>query len=246
MGRSTLQASNKAIIWPWFIVGCILLVAALTAFFWAFSLEHLSPSRRFLLMWLLPLASGIACACFAGSIEGTGKVATITVATTGGFTVWLLTILLLPLIPQNQSANELQSKLEDDHQEIVRQFDKEAGEERTAEKRVAFDAIKGEVVERLATIRHAKRSNHEIRFRDLTKSLLFFLESMNVQEILSPNMVEMIRVKCVDKSLENLPSDFFESSKSQKELGSDLFTSGEIFTHGEEFWTNKSGVTGTP
>jgi hypothetical protein len=89
--------------WPWFVVGCILLAAGLAAFFWAFSLDYLSPSRRFLLMWLLPLASGFACGCFAGSLKVSGPVGTVVVAATGGFAVFLLTHLLLPNIPESRA-----------------------------------------------------------------------------------------------------------------------------------------------
>jgi hypothetical protein len=85
--------------WRWFILGCVLLAAALIAFFWAFSLDYLSPSRRFLLMWLLPLVSGFACGCFAGSLKVSGPAGNLAIAATGGFAVWLLSFYLLPRIP---------------------------------------------------------------------------------------------------------------------------------------------------
>lgn len=91
-----MPPTRNTVSWPWFIVGCILLAAALVAFFWGFSLGELTESQRFLLMWILPLASGFAAGCFAGSLKATGTVGTLTVAATGGFAVWLLSFLLLP------------------------------------------------------------------------------------------------------------------------------------------------------
>jgi hypothetical protein len=93
------EKMNNKTNWPAFIIGCILLAAAIAAFFWAFSLESLSPSRRFLLLWILPLASGFACLSFAGSIKANGPIGTIAVGATGGFAVWLLTFFGLPAIP---------------------------------------------------------------------------------------------------------------------------------------------------
>jgi uncharacterized protein (TIGR02594 family) len=97
------KATNQ-IEWQWFIVGCLALVSALASFFWAFSFEKLSPSRRFLLLWMLPLASGFACGCFAGSIKATTK-GTLAVVATGGFAVWLITFFLLQRIPTEPVEN---------------------------------------------------------------------------------------------------------------------------------------------
>jgi hypothetical protein len=93
-----MARSKTTVNWPWFIVGCIVLCAAFGVFFWAFSLGDLTSSRRFLLMWLLPLASGFACGCFAGSLRASGPVGPLAVAATGGFAVWLLSYFLLPEI----------------------------------------------------------------------------------------------------------------------------------------------------
>ena len=91
------MSNGKApIAWPWFIVGCVLLLAALVAFFWGFALGDLTSSQRSLLMWLLPLASGFAAGCFAGSLHATGTVGTVTISAFGGFAVWVLSYFLLP------------------------------------------------------------------------------------------------------------------------------------------------------
>jgi uncharacterized protein (TIGR02594 family) len=115
-----MPRNNKIMEWRWFIVGSIILCAALGAFFWAFSLGTLSPSRRFLLLWMLPLASGFACGCFAGSIKATTK-GTLAVVATGGFAVWLLTFFLLQRVPVEEPSNpkvinllqELQASIND-------------------------------------------------------------------------------------------------------------------------------------
>lgn len=106
--------------WPWFIVGCVMLVAALVAFFWAFSLRDLTESQRFLLMWLLPLASGFAVGCFAGSTHATGTLGTITVAATGGFAVWLLSYFLLPKPPQMPDSIAISFQRPEKFQEAAR------------------------------------------------------------------------------------------------------------------------------
>jgi hypothetical protein len=87
---------NGGIVWPWFIVGSVLLVVAIVAFFWGFALGNLTPSQHFLLMWLLPLSSGFAAGCFVGSLKATGPIGQIAVTATGGFAVWFLSFLLLP------------------------------------------------------------------------------------------------------------------------------------------------------
>jgi hypothetical protein len=47
-------------------------------------------------MWLLPLASGFACGCFAGPLRLSGPISSLAIAATGGFAVWLLSYYLLP------------------------------------------------------------------------------------------------------------------------------------------------------
>jgi hypothetical protein len=105
------SSNQKDFNWPWFIIGCVFLIAAIAAFFWAFSFEHLSPSRRFLLMWLLPLASGFGCGCFAGSFRFSGPYGSLAVAATGGFAVWLFSYFLLPDIPQHSSSRSVDAAI---------------------------------------------------------------------------------------------------------------------------------------
>ena len=104
------SAANQAeIVWPWFIVGCVLLLVAVVAFFWAFALGKLTEGQHFLLMWILPLSSGFAVGCFAGSLKATGPIGAVTATATGGFAVWLLSYFLLPkpskIAPDSVSAN---------------------------------------------------------------------------------------------------------------------------------------------
>jgi hypothetical protein len=92
------QAVNNhtEIVWPWFIIGCVLLVVAIIAFFWGFAIRNITSSQYTLLMWILPLSSGFAVGCFAGSLNATGPVGQFTVTAAGGFAVWLLSYFLIP------------------------------------------------------------------------------------------------------------------------------------------------------
>ena len=83
-----MSNNDRPFSWPWFILGCFLLLAAFVAFFWSFALGELTHDRRMLLMWILPLASGFACGCFSGSVSTSGKVG-LAVTATGGFAVWI-------------------------------------------------------------------------------------------------------------------------------------------------------------
>jgi len=91
-----MNNGSRSFSWPWFILGCFLLLVAVVAFFWGFALGELTPARRFLLMWILPLASAFACGCFSGAMSASGPLGTLTIAATGGFAVWLLSYFLLP------------------------------------------------------------------------------------------------------------------------------------------------------
>jgi hypothetical protein len=91
-----MNDAERGINWPWFILGCVLFVVAIVAFFWAFALGNLTRSQHFLLMWLLPLASGFACGCFSGSLSASGPLGNFSIAAVGGFAVWLLSYFLLP------------------------------------------------------------------------------------------------------------------------------------------------------
>jgi hypothetical protein len=88
--------SAPPVNWPWFIIGCVLLLVAIVAFFWAFKLGKLTEGQHFLLMWILPLSSGFAAGSFMGSLQASGPIGQLTVAATGGFAVWLLSYKLLP------------------------------------------------------------------------------------------------------------------------------------------------------
>jgi hypothetical protein len=102
---------RQSISWPWFIVGLVVLTASLIVFFWAFSLGDLSPSRVYLLRWLLPLASGFICGCFAGSLRVSGPIGALAIGATGGFAIWILTFFFLadPSRPQPGGINRLQA-----------------------------------------------------------------------------------------------------------------------------------------
>src|SRR5205823_10265595 len=70
-----MNNGSRSFSWPWFILGCFLLLVAVVAFFWGFALGELTPARRFLLMWILPLASAFACGCFSGAMSASGPLA---------------------------------------------------------------------------------------------------------------------------------------------------------------------------
>lgn len=92
-----LADTQPTISWPGFIIGCVLLLVAVVAFFWGFWLgDKLGSNRHFLLMWILPLSSGFASFAFAGSLKATGPIGQIAITATGGFAVWLLSYFLLP------------------------------------------------------------------------------------------------------------------------------------------------------
>ena len=103
------SGNQSEIAWPWFIIGCVLLVVAFVAFFWAFALKNLTEGQHFLLMWILPLSSGFAVGCFSGSLKATGPVGALTISAAGGFAVWLLSYFLLPkpstAAPDSDSIN---------------------------------------------------------------------------------------------------------------------------------------------
>ncbi len=96
LAQSQSVENQGGIVWPWFIIGCTLLAVAIIAFFWGFAIANLTPSQHLLLMWILPLSSGFAVGCFAGSLNATGPVGQFTVTAAGGFAVWLLSFFLLP------------------------------------------------------------------------------------------------------------------------------------------------------
>ncbi len=79
--------------WRFFIIGLIFGMAALVLAFWGFALSEMKPHQYFILRWIFPLASGVAAGGFTGSLVTSGKrvIATLAVAATGGFAVWLIT-----------------------------------------------------------------------------------------------------------------------------------------------------------
>jgi hypothetical protein len=94
--------SADGIEWRWFILGCVLILVAIIAFFWGFALGELKHGQYMLLMWILPLSSGFAAGSFAGSIKATGPIGQIAITATGGFAVWLLSFLLIPKPPKTE------------------------------------------------------------------------------------------------------------------------------------------------
>ncbi len=63
---------------------------------WAFAIGNLTPDRREILRWGLPIASAIAAGSFTGGIRVTKSVlGHLGVAATGGFAVWLITFYVL-------------------------------------------------------------------------------------------------------------------------------------------------------
>lgn len=90
------------ISWPFFVVGLCLMVYAFYISSKAFDVGTLTSDQRFILLWILPLASGFLCGAFAGNISAKTKkgYAGWAVAATGGFAVWILSYFLLPSIQQ--------------------------------------------------------------------------------------------------------------------------------------------------
>ena len=89
---------SAGISWPFFFVGLCLMDYAFYMSSKAFDAGTLTGDQRFILLWLLPLASGFLCATFAGKISAKTKkgFAGWAVAATGGFAVWILSFFLLP------------------------------------------------------------------------------------------------------------------------------------------------------
>lgn len=73
----------------WFYLGCAMLLVAAVAFFVAF-FTGIDQSRKFLLLWLLPLVSGFCAGCFAGAMQLSGK-KILGVTAAGGFAVYIFT-----------------------------------------------------------------------------------------------------------------------------------------------------------
>ena len=66
-----------------------------------------SCDRWTILRFVLPIFSGIAAGAFVGAITAQGSVYQLAVAATGGFAVWLITLLLVGVPPRCQEARLL-------------------------------------------------------------------------------------------------------------------------------------------
>jgi hypothetical protein len=97
LGFAGHVGSKSSVNWAWFAVGCVLLVSALAFAAWGFSLKQLAEDQRRILLWVLPLASGVAAGAFAGSmsVRAQGFLPGLVITATGGFGVWLLTFFFL-------------------------------------------------------------------------------------------------------------------------------------------------------
>ena len=193
---------SRQVSWPWFGLGCLLTVAALIAFFWGFAIGDLTPSRRFLLMWLLPLTSGFACGCFVGSLKVSGPIGSLTAAATGGFAVWLLSNLLLPDIPPpltpTGSREELVKILEERHASIRKKLEEQAPKASDPKR---FAEFRNAIETKLAAIQDAYSHREDIRGRDLTKELILFLDSEEAKKLLAPSDVKEIQQYCLDPDI---------------------------------------------
>lgn len=160
--------------WPFFIVGCVLLLAALAAFFWGFALGTLTASQRFLLLWLLPLASGFACGCFAGSLHVTGKIGTLATAATGGFAIWVLTFYGLP---RAADMTELRDSLAARHshgESIISGYRSNAG--LTKEQMAGIDAFKVQYDHFYRDALEALDKGQMHRFYETTRQMIDYIQ----------------------------------------------------------------------
>ena len=100
-GEGIMTRKNRGagrISWPFFLIGVCLMAFAFYLGSRAFDVGTLTSDQRFILLWVLPLASGFLCGAFAGNISARTKkgYAGWAVAATGGFAVWILSYFLLP------------------------------------------------------------------------------------------------------------------------------------------------------
>jgi hypothetical protein len=87
------SAPSRPLLGGFFILAAILMAA------WGFSQGSLEPDQRWILVWMLAMASGAGAWSFSGSlaVQGHELITRLAVTATGGFAVWLLTFFLLPL-----------------------------------------------------------------------------------------------------------------------------------------------------
>jgi hypothetical protein len=88
----------QSVSWPFFIVGILMMLFAFDMANKGFQAGHLTADQRFILLWILPLASGFMCGAFAGKISTATNSpwAGWAITATGGFAVWILSFFLLP------------------------------------------------------------------------------------------------------------------------------------------------------
>jgi hypothetical protein len=89
------SAPVQSRFWLWFGTGYALVAVAV--FLITFLSSENSCDRWTLLRFMLPMFSGIAAGAFAGSLSTQGPINQIAFVATGGFGVWLLTLLLVPI-----------------------------------------------------------------------------------------------------------------------------------------------------
>jgi hypothetical protein len=80
-----------------FVLGLSLLIVAVAFAGWGFYLGELTPDQRKILLWVLPLASGVGAAAFAGGIKAKldGLIPGVAITAAGGFAVWCLSFFFL-------------------------------------------------------------------------------------------------------------------------------------------------------
>ena len=154
-------------------------------------------------MWLLPLASGFGCGCFAGSLKLSGPIGSLAVAATGGFAVWLLSFYLLPKIPDPapppvvtptaNSAEELKRLLGDRYAEMRKILDTEADK---VPDKAAFAQLRSKIEAYLQSLENALDRGDMTRVHDTTKNLLALINSDDTKKILRPEVIPEMSARC--------------------------------------------------
>jgi gas vesicle protein len=206
------MTKRDTVNWPWFILGCFLLLFAMVAFFWAFALGTLTPDRRMLLMWILPLASGFACGCFTGALTVSGTVEKLSIGAAGGFAVWLLTYYLLPKsakdlsqeTPASVSAQEFLDKMRDNAPKLRSQLEK-AGKDVKPDDQEAFKDLKKQMDAQLDAWEDAAKKSQVTRAHDASKEVLKLLTSDSTKKIIGGETAANMQNLC-SKRIELSPS----------------------------------------
>ena len=79
----------------WLVFGAIFSLLTFGLLLAAFYLPEISCDRWTLLRYVLPVFSGVAAGAFIGAINAKGSINQFTVAATGGFAVWLISLLVV-------------------------------------------------------------------------------------------------------------------------------------------------------